>query len=196
MKNTCTMNTNILNLYFALLLITLLGACGKKDTSDPIPQQQQQSQGVSFNLKEFIGVYDATMVNYATELPMVISRATQGFQGNQVWIGSNWDGTNGAKVMAELTEGSVYSDVVVKIPNQTLNDSLAIEGEGTFYYYKDDFYFDVDYTIINKDKTTAYGLVAIKKVYTQNVIINIDVNCECECVCDGTECDCACTCDQ
>lgn len=182
------MKKTALIVWCAAVGLLFLNACGRKST--PEPQQPV------FNLKEFIGIYEAQLINQTATSSLVISRGVEGFDGNQVWIGGKWDGTNGNRIRAAVTKEQRNGDVEVEIPQQILQDSLSVEGKGTFYYFNDDFYLDIDYTITNGTNAKHYGLVAIKKVYNQNVTINVNVDCECDCKCDGNDCDCTCACDD
>lgn len=200
MKNTYTMKKSIFILCWMLLAAVALNACNEKEEVKPTNNFSNNNNNTSsplrFDLKEFIGIYDAQIINYADASSLVVSRGPDGFTGNKVWISTNWDRVNGAKVAVELTEEQSNGDVSVVIPKQIVNDSLEIEGKGTFYYYNDDFYLDIDYNIDNGTEAKSFGLVAIKKVYSQNVIVNVNVDCSCDCQCDGQECDCVCTCEE
>lgn len=200
MKNTYTMKKTIFILCWGLIMMTTLGACNKKDEVNPRTNSSNNTSNapssIQFNLKEFIGIYDAQIVNYADASSLVVSRSEDGFTGNKVWISAQWDRVNGSKVAVELTEEQANGDVTVVIPKQIINDSLEIEGKGTFYYYNNDFYLDIDYSINSSTESNSFGLVAIKKVYSQNIIVNVNVDCSCDCQCDGKECDCVCTCEE
>ncbi|WP_299456554.1 hypothetical protein [uncultured Microscilla sp.] len=182
-------------LLWAIVALSLLNACGKKNEIVPT-NNLSNNTGIRFDLKEFIGIYDAQMVNYADAYSLVVSRTEEGFNGNKVWISAKWNRVNGAKVAVELTNEQPNGDVTVVIPKQIILDSLEIEGKGTFYYYNDDFYLDIDYSLSNGAESNSFGMIAIKKVYSQNVIVNVNVDCSCECTCDGNDCDCVCDCEE
>ncbi|OJJ21619.1 hypothetical protein BKI52_13995 [marine bacterium AO1-C] len=188
------MKKTILNYAYLFLIIGLLASCHKDPKVEP--RQSGGNQILGFNLKEFIGIYEAQVLNYANTSSLVVSRVDESFRGNQLWVGAQWDGTQGARVKADIIEEKSNGEVVISISLQSINDSTMIEGQGTFYYFDNDFFLDVNYNLTQNNQTTNYSMVAVKKVFNQNVIINISVDCECDCVCDGSDCDCTCTCDD
>lgn len=175
--------------FIACLL--LLTSCYKKPHVDP---SQPSTPFSGLNLKEFIGIYEAQQLNFVNTSSLVISKVDD-FQGSQLWVGAQWDGVNGARVKVDITE-KANRDILVNIPQQKLNDSTLIEGTGTFYYYDNDFFLDINYNLSQGDQVNNFSLVAVKKVYNQAITINISVNCNCDCECNGEDCECTCDCDD
>jgi len=189
------MKKTILNYAYFLMLIGLLSACHKDPQVTP-NYNTTGSPTLDFNLKEFIGIYEAQVLNYVNTSSLVVSRVDDGFRGNQLWLGAQWNGAQGARVKVDIIEEKSNGDVVIRIPSQSLNDSITIEGQGTFYYFDNDFFLDAHYSLTENNETNNFSLVAVKKVFNQNIIINISVNCACDCECDGEDCECTCDCDD
>ncbi|HAS46324.1 MAG TPA: hypothetical protein DCS93_37935 [Microscillaceae bacterium] len=187
------MKKTILNYAILLVLVGLSTACYK----DPhVAPGNAGTSTLGFNLKEFIGIYEAQVLNYVNNSSLVVSRVDDSFLGNQLWIGAQWNGVQGSRVKVDIIEEKSNGDVVIQIPPQSLSDSVTIEGQGTFYYFDNDFFLDANYSLTENNETNNFNLVAVKKVFNQNVIVNISVDCACDCVCNGSDCDCTCTCDD
>ena len=188
------MKKTILNYVWALVLLGVFSAC---DQNQEVAPHQPTAQTSGFNLKEFIGIYEAQVLNFVNTSSLVISRVDERFQGSQMWIGAHWEGTEGARVKINIVErNNNNGETIINIPSQAINDAVTIDGRGTFYYYDGDFFLDVNYNLTQNNKTNNYSIVAVKKVFNQSVIVNVSVDCECECECDGDDCDCTCDCDD